>query len=81
MQQPTLYALSTCAHCAKVKGLLEELGVDYNCVYVDRLAGDDRNKRMRELKRHNPELSFPTLVAGDDVIVGSKEEQIRQRFS
>ena len=31
----TLYALSTCGWCKKTKKFLDELGVEYEYVYVD----------------------------------------------
>ncbi|MFW5734757.1 MAG: glutaredoxin domain-containing protein [Oceanidesulfovibrio sp.] len=78
MTKPKLFALSTCTHCAKVKELLISLNVDFDTLYVDRLAGDERNHRMRELRGYNPEISFPTLVVGDAVVIGAKEKRIRE---
>jgi glutaredoxin-like protein NrdH len=78
MAKPKLFALSTCVHCSKVKELLTSLDVDFDTLYVDRMSGDERNQRMRELKDYNPQLSFPTLVVGDEVVVGNKEQKIRQ---
>lgn len=73
-----IYALSTCVHCAKAKELLDELiDGNYTCHYVDRLTGDDRNDRMRELRLINPTLSFPTIRIGDTVILGNKDDEIR----
>lgn len=79
MQSVTIYALSTCHHCGKAKELLESLiGADgFTCHYVDRLSGDARNDIMRELRRANPSLSFPTVVIGDTVIIGNKDEEIK----
>lgn len=76
----TLYALSTCIHCRKTKELLEELlGPDgFDCIYTDRLSGDERNDTLRELRRINPEVSFPTTVSGDDHVVGFKQDRIRE---
>ncbi|GAB7079255.1 glutaredoxin family protein [Megalodesulfovibrio paquesii] len=75
----TIYALSTCVHCTKARELLDTLlGGDYACHYIDRLSGEDRNDRMRELRLINPTLSFPTIRIGDAVILGHKEEEIRK---
>ncbi|MGE4557819.1 MAG: glutaredoxin family protein [Desulfovibrionaceae bacterium] len=75
-----LYALSTCAHCRKTRELLESiLGEDgFQTHYVDRLSGDERNDRMRELRRVNPELSFPTTVIDGATVVGAREARIRE---
>jgi glutaredoxin-like protein NrdH len=71
-----LYALSTCVHCKKAKELLDKKGIDYDCTYVDRLSGEERTQAINEVKQYNPSLSFPTLVIGDDCIVGFKKQEI-----
>lgn len=73
-----LYALSTCGWCRKTKELLNELGVEYEYVYVDLLEDEDEDTAMDEVKKWNPRLSFPTLVIDDKCIVGFKEDEIRE---
>ena len=74
-----LYALSTCMWCKKTKMLLDDLGVEYNFVYVDYLEGDEKDKTKREIMKWNPRCSFPTMVINDKVcIVGFKEEKIKE---
>jgi glutaredoxin-like protein NrdH len=73
-----LYALSTCGWCRKTKELLNELGVEYEYIYVDLLEDEDEDTAMDEVKKWNPRLSFPTLVIGDKCIVGFKEDKIRE---
>jgi glutaredoxin len=74
-----LYALSTCMWCKKIKMFLDDLGVEYNFVYVDYLEGDERDKTKREIMKWNPRCSFPTMVINDKVcIVGFKEEKIKE---
>jgi len=74
-----LYALSTCGWCAKTKKLLDDLGVDYDYQYVDRLQGLEKEKAIQEVKTWNPKSSFPTLVINDETcIVGYKEDEIRE---
>ena len=43
-----LYALSTCVWCRKTKQLLDQLGVEYNCVEVDLLEGEEKAKATEE---------------------------------
>ncbi|BCS89771.1 glutaredoxin family protein [Pseudodesulfovibrio sediminis] len=76
----TLYALSTCVHCHNTRDFLTEmLGIDgFKCVFTDRLSGDERNDTMRMLRSVNSELSFPTIVIGDDVVLGFKKDKIRE---
>jgi glutaredoxin-like protein NrdH len=73
-----LYALSTCSHCRDTKDLLNQCGIKYDCVDVDRLEGEKRRTFLEEVKKLNPECTFPTLVAGDKVIVGFKEKEIKE---
>lgn len=74
-----LYALSTCGWCRKTKQLLDELGVEYNYEYVDKLQGEEREEAMRKIKAWNPSCSFPTVVLDDEkCIVGYREDEIRE---
>ncbi len=72
----TLYALQTCSHCKDVKRLLKERRVAFRTVYVDMLVGAERNDTLRYLRRINPSVSFPTLVVGEETIVGFKKKKI-----
>lgn len=71
-----VYALSTCIHCKKAKEYLDQCGIKYNCVFVDQLAGDERKQVVEEVKKHNPSVSFPTILIDGDVIVGFNQEKI-----
>ncbi len=74
-----LYALSTCQWCKKTRMLLDELGVKYSYVYVDLLEGDERSEIVEQIKKWNPQLSFPTLVVNDEYcIVGFDEDRIKE---
>jgi len=74
-----LYALSTCGWCRKTKGILTELGIEFDFIYVDYLEGDDKDNTMGEIKKWNPRCSFPTLVINDQkCIVGYKEDKIKE---
>ena len=77
-----LYALSTCGWCRKTKELLDELGVEYDYIYVDQLEGAEKDDTIDEVKKWNPRCSFPTLVIDDEkCITGFKEDEIREAFS
>ena len=74
-----LYTLSTCIWCKKTKAFLKDLGVGYDYVEVDNLKGDDKDKAMDEVRRFNPECSFPSLVInGKDCVVGFDEDKIKE---
>lgn len=71
-----VYALSTCGHCRAAKKLLSEKGVEYDFVDVDLLPREELRKILSEVAKLNPAQSFPTIVIGDAVIVGNREEEI-----
>jgi len=76
-----LYALSTCVWCKKTKQLLEDLGVEYYYIFMDKIEEKDKDEKMKELGKHNPRYSFPTIVINDDkCIVGFKEDEIRKEL-
>ena len=76
-----LYALSTCGWCKKTRELLDELGVEYDYVYVD-LARESEKEIDKELKKWNPELSFPTVIIDNsECIVGFNPDKLREKLS
>lgn len=76
-----LYALSTCGWCKKTRMLLEDLEVEYDYIYVDLLEGDERQEIIEQLKKWNPQLSFPTLVINnEECIVGFNEDKVRENL-
>lgn len=76
-----LYALSTCGWCKKTRMLLEEMEVEYDYIYVDLLEGDERQEIIEQVKKWNPQLSFPTLVINNkESIVGFNEDKIRENL-
>jgi len=74
-----LFALSTCGWCKKTRALIENIGVNYDYVYVDLLKGEEREEAVELVKKWNSQVSFPTLVTNDErSIVGFKEDEIRE---
>lgn len=72
----TLYALSTCGWCRKTKELLNRSKVEYEYCDVDVQTGEEKKEVMAKLMKLNPHGSFPTVVIGDEVVVGFDEERI-----
>ncbi len=73
-----LYALSTCVWCRKVKDLLSSMEIEYDYIDVDEVPKDEKQKIMDEVKIHNPQCSFPTLIVNDSCIIGFKEDRIKE---
>ena len=76
----TLYTLSTCAWCKKTKKLLTDLNIEYEVNDVDLCSGEDKEKIKAEVAKHNPRLSYPTVVIGEGevVVVGYDEDRLRE---
>lgn len=73
-----IYALSTCGWCNKTKKFLNELGVGYDYIDVDALQGEEKEKVRDEVRRYNPQCSFPTVRINDTCIIGYKEDEIKK---
>ena len=76
--QVNIYSLSTCSHCKATKRFLDECAVKYDFTDVDRLSGREREAALEKVKKLNRNCSFPTIIIGDTVIVGFKENEIRK---
>lgn len=73
-----LYALSTCSHCKAAKRFLTQCAVPYEETDVDQLDSTEREAVLADVKKLNPSCSFPTMVIGDKVIIGYKEDEIKE---
>jgi glutaredoxin len=73
-----MYTLSTCGHCKSTKRFLDECKVKYEFTDVDLLDGEERRIILEEVKKLNERCTFPTIIIGDTVIVGFKEDRIRE---
>ncbi|VVB91302.1 Glutaredoxin [uncultured archaeon] len=76
--KPKLYTLSTCVHCKATKRFLKKNGIEYDYVDVDKLDGEEQDKVEQELLKLAGGLRFPTIVIGDNVIVGFQEDKLRE---
>ena len=72
-----LYTLSTCSHCIRTKKFFKDCGIDVDFVDVDLLNGAEREKMLDEVRKLNPDCSFPTICVGNVVIIGFNEEKLR----
>jgi glutaredoxin-like protein NrdH len=73
-----LYTLSTCSHCNRTKRFFTENGIEVEFTDVDLLTGDERERVMDEVRKLNPDCSFPTICIGDHIVVGFNEEKLRK---
>ncbi len=73
-----IYTLSTCSHCKAAKKFLNENQVVFDATDIDLLQGAEREAMLNEVIQYNPQRSFPTIVIGNQVIIGFKEAAIRE---
>ncbi|MFZ0447821.1 MAG: glutaredoxin family protein [Desulfatiglandaceae bacterium] len=73
-----MYSLSTCGHCKATKKFLNDCQVQYEFTDVDMLEGEERAAILEDVRKWNPKCSFPTTIIGDKVIVGHKEDEIKE---
>ena len=78
MPRIRLYTLSTCSHCIRTKRFFKENGFETEFTDVDLLTGAEREQIMNEVRKLNPDCSFPTICIGDAIIVGFNEEKIKK---
>jgi len=57
---------------------LSDCTVKYDFVDVDLLKGEERKAILEDIKKFNPRCSFPTVIIGEKVIVGYKEDEIKE---
>jgi glutaredoxin-like protein NrdH len=73
-----MFTLSTCSHCKATKKFLTENSITFDFIDVDLLQGAQRENILQEVAKYNPQRSFPTIIIGDRIIVGFREDDIRE---
>ena len=78
-----LYALSTCIQCRQTCEYLEKNAIAFECIYVDKLTGKEREAVLGKVCEVNPSLSFPTMIIGEahTVVVGFNPEAIQKALA
>ncbi len=76
-----LYTLSTCSHCNRTKRFFREQGMDMEFIDVDLLSGEERERIMNEVRKLNPDCSFPTICIDEQVIVGYNESKLKKALN
>jgi glutaredoxin len=72
-----LYALSTCPSCKRVKQFLDNHNIAHEYIGVDLLDSGEQWVASKDLKKYNPQASYPTLII-EDVITGFDEESLKE---
>jgi glutaredoxin-like protein NrdH len=72
-----LYSLSTCPVCKKTVAFLNTSSVTFENIEVDTMPSGEQWLMTKELKKYNPDATFPTAVV-EEVIVGYDEEALKK---
>ena len=72
-----MFTLSTCSHCRRTKEFFTDQGIEFEFTDVDLLTGDERRAVIERVRKINPRVSYPTILIGNTVIVGFKEQEIK----
>jgi glutaredoxin-like protein NrdH len=79
MERPVkMFTLSTCSHCKATKKFFDDCAVKYEFTDVDLLDGEERAAILEDVRKWNPRCSFPTIIIGDKVVVGFREDEIKE---
>jgi glutaredoxin len=60
------------------RSFLDENGVAYDVVEVDKLEGQERTDTIDEVKRLSGGTSFPVIVVDDQVVVGFNKPRLKE---
>lgn len=77
LKRVRLYSLSTCPVCKKVKEFLKNNAVEFELIEVDTLEGGEQWVALKELRKINPDETFPTLIV-EKAVVGFDEDSIKK---
>lgn len=77
LRKVKVYSLSTCPVCKKVKEFLNNNNIQYEIIEVDTLDGGEQWVALKELKKINPQETFPTVIV-ERAVVGFDEENLKK---
>lgn len=77
LRRVRVYSLSTCPVCRKVKEFLKNNSIEAEIIEVDTLDSGEQWLTMKELRKINPQETFPTVVV-ETAIVGFDEEELKK---
>jgi glutaredoxin len=72
-----IYTLSTCPMCKWLKKTLGELEVEYEAIDVDLLKSGEQWLMTKEVKKYNPDATYPTMVV-EEVISDYSLENLKK---
>jgi glutaredoxin-like protein NrdH len=77
LKKVRLFSLSTCPVCKKTVAFLKASGVTFEKIEVDTMPSGEQWLMTKELKKYNPEATYPTAVV-EEIVVGYDEEALKK---
>jgi glutaredoxin len=79
----TIFTLSTCSWCRKCKVYMNEKGIKYRYIDVDKIDPSEKSKVLTYLREeYKPErISYPFLVCDDNFVVGYNPGKYEELFN
>ncbi|MBC8318301.1 MAG: glutaredoxin family protein [Desulfobulbaceae bacterium] len=62
------------------KRMFDNEGLDYTYTDLDLLPEEEQNAQLSQIRKFNPEESFPVVIIDNIAIVGYQEERIKQEL-
>ena len=76
-----IYSLSTCVHCRDTINYIAKKGVEFSFIDIDILEMAERKKILKNLKKINPECTFPTTAIGEKTIIGFEVDHLDEALN
>ena len=73
-----LLTLSNCGHCKQAKKLMNELGISYDFVDVDKCNREEKREITKFLRERDLPLSFPIIMIDEEIITGYRAKKIHE---
>jgi len=65
----------------RAKQFFKDNGIETECKDVDLLTGEERKLVMEEVRRLNPDATFPTICIDETVLAGFNEDNVRKALN
>jgi glutaredoxin len=80
-QKIKLFTLSTCSHCIQAKRFFKDNAIEMESQDVDLLTGEERERAIEEVRKLNPDGTFPTICIDEIVLAGFNEDKVRKALN
>jgi len=74
-----LYAISTCGWCKQAKTFLQNHGIEYEYIDIDKCSKEDLEKVKEDVIKRGGPLNFPTFVIDDKILItGFRQDKLKE---